>query len=271
MLARRPSYRGKHAISVYRRHSVKHSAQAVLLIIPATIALFSHTIVVPLLLLAIGQAGLLLLLPRLGRFRRAVDLRIAETRRADAAAMRELLVGRMSDEHRRELEHIERLAVQINQRSVRAGADDGLDADEWLGLSRLFAAFIRLAIAHRQSVEAYRPISRADLAEHAAHLDAMRRNTTGPAREWIERRLAIARRRIEAWERALAERSVMAHGMAMIGELVRFMHEQCVTAPTDSIRVDIEATVAAWEQDGATLRALSAICARYEDDLPKAA
>jgi hypothetical protein len=271
MLARRPPYRGKHAISVYRRHSVKHVAQAVLLISPATIALFSHTIVVPLLLLATGQVGLLLVLPRLAAFRRAVDRRIAETRRAEIAATREFLVGRMSDEHRRELEHLERLATHINQRSVRAPVDDVIEAEEWLGLGRLFTAFIRLAIAHRENVEAYRTISRSDLEDHAAHLEAMLRNTTGPSRQWIERRLAIARRRIEAWEHALSERSVMAHGMAMIGELVRFMHEQCVTAPTDSVRIDIEEVVAAWEQDGATLRALSAICTRYDDDMPKAA
>lgn len=264
MLVRRMPYRGKHPIGVYRRHSVKHVAQAVMLVVPATVALWTHTILVPLLLLVGGQMALLTVLPRLGSFRRAVDERLATLARAEAAATREFLVGRMSDEHRRELEHLERLAGQINAKSARSRGEEALEAEEWLGLGRLFAAFVKLAIAHRESVEAFRCINRSDLDEHATRLEAMLHASHGPSRLWIERRLSIARRRVEAWDHALSERAVMAHGIAMIGELVRWMHEQCVTSPTEAVRLDIEEIVAAWEQDGATLKALSTICARFE-------
>ncbi len=264
MLVRRTPYRGKHPMGVYRRHSVKHVAQAVMLVVPATVALWTHTILVPLLLLIGGQMALLTVLPRLASFRKAVDERLAALARAEAAATREFLVGRMSDEHRRELEHLERLAGQINAKSARSRGEEALEAEEWLGLGRLFAAFVKLAISHRESVEAFRCINRSDLDEHATRLEAMLHASHGPSRLWIERRLAIARRRVEAWDHALAERAVMAHGIAMIGELVRWMHEQCVTSPTEAVRLDIEEIVSAWEQDGATLKALSTICARFE-------
>jgi hypothetical protein len=262
---RRPVYRGKHGVWLYREHAAKHVAQVAVLVIPATIALWTHMLVLPLLAALVGEALLLAVLPQSSRFRRHVDLRLAEASRARAAAARDLLVGRMSDEYRRELEVLERLAMRIQERTVVLRTGDVVTADEWLGFGRLFGAFVRLAIAHRTSSETFKPVNRTELGDHVARLELMLQSSTGASQRWVVRRLAIARRRIAAWERALEERVVMAHGIAMIGELVRWMHEQCAAAPTEPVRADLEEMLAAWEQNGATLRELSAICGTADE------
>src|SRR5687767_7357322 len=76
MLAiRRPTYRGKHGVWVYREHAVKHVAQVVVLVIPATIALWTHMLLLPALAVLMGEALLVGLLPRSPQFRRHVDAR----------------------------------------------------------------------------------------------------------------------------------------------------------------------------------------------------
>jgi hypothetical protein len=266
MLAiRRPTYRGKHGVWVYREHAIKHVAQVVVLVIPATIALWTHMLLLPALAVLMGEALLVGLMPRSSQFRRHVDARLAELSRARAAAARDLLVGRMSDEHRRELEVLERLAARIHERTVVLRSGDVITADEWLGFGRIFAAFVRLAIAHRASAETFKPVNRTELAEHVTRLELMLQSSSGAAQHWIIRRLAITRRRIAAWERALEERVIMAHGIAMIGELVRWMHEQCASTPTEPVRADLEEMLATWEQNGTTLRELSALCGSSDD------
>jgi hypothetical protein len=251
-------------LSVYRRHALRHIVQAFVLVIPATLALLTLSVLVPLVMLLVGEVLIIALLPRTAWFRRRVDEHLRELNRAEATAARAALLGRMSDEHRIELERLERLAAQIRERSVTVTADVDGALNEWLGLGRLFAAYVRLAIAHNSSTISFRAVDRVALNDHVARLESAQMAATDRTRLWIDRRLAIARRRVDAWERAREERELMAHGLATIGELVRWMYEQSATTPTEPVRAELEDTLATWEHNGTTLHELSALCDGYD-------
>lgn len=256
-------------MSTYRRHALVHGAQAFVIAVPAILALLTLSIVLPLVVLVAAELSVLLALPRVSWFRAEIDERIERSARIHASASRARLLGRMSPEHRSELEYLERLGAQIRERGE--AFDDGSDTvvDGWLGLERLLALYVRLAIAHRASADSFRAVDRTQLDAHIGKLRALQEVASDPSREWIDRRLAILQRRAEAWDRARIEQELLTHQLATIGELVRWMHEQCATSQTESVRVELEDMLASWEQNGTTLHELSTLCDNGEEIDPR--
>lgn len=246
----------KHPASVYRKYACKHAAQGAVFLSAMTFGLCA--IGLGILVLIVGEVVLLMMMPRLSSFRRDVDKELDEEARTVATAARESIIVRMSDVHRRELEYLERLIDQVQQRLSR-GTRDELPVDGWLGCSRLIATYARFAIAHKASAECFAPVSRVELAAHADQLEVAAQDRDGAAKVWIRRRLVIARERLAAWDRASSDREVMAHGMATIGELVRFLHEQSATSSADPMRTELEELLDRWQDDVGTLRELVAL------------
>ena len=249
--------KAKHKASAYVRRALIHPIQALVVVT----ALFLAMTFGGLLLLAaivVSEAFVLAALPRFAWFRHEVDEQLERAARSEAASARAALVGRMSEEHRMELEYIERLASQIRARSQPDDQDGG--EGEWLGLGELLALYIRIAIAHHASATAFRPADRPGLDQHVANLEAIHKKAPASARAWVERRLDVARRRADVWDRAHDEQQRMEHALATIGAILRWMHEESATAPTRPLRDDLEHMIASWEQDGRTVRELSTLC-----------
>jgi hypothetical protein len=204
--------------------------------------------------LLVAEVLAFLLLPHLGWVRRAVDARIEARAHAEAASARAVLLMRMSEEHRRELNALEKIAAALRERS-----DTATHSDDVLGIERLIELYVRLAIAHRASRSSLEVVGRSRLDEEIAALEACSgpASTTRPS--CIERRLAILRMRRDARRAALDEQTVIDHELAMIGHTLRWMEEHCAAAGTEAIRAELDFALASRERDGAALRELSAL------------
>lgn len=210
-----------HALSRYRRHPSTHVGHAVVLTLAMIAALVLLSLWAALFVLVAGEAFVLCVLPRLGRFRRYVDETMAREARAAAAVERAALLGRMSEEHRAMLEVLERRADEIRFAAGCAG-----DSDDWLGVQRLIALYVRLAIAHRSSTLAFSTADQVEIAAQIAYLERERENASPAQQEWLSQRLALLHRRRDLSAEAHAERETIRHQLATIAELIRWMHDQ---------------------------------------------
>ncbi|MBX3187743.1 MAG: hypothetical protein KF819_12040 [Labilithrix sp.] len=253
--------RSRHQAGWYRWHALKHPAQALVFVTPAILATVTVTLLVPLIVLLVSELLVLAILPHCAGFRQSIDERLEAIARAKAAEARVSMLTRLNDDHRIELENLERITAMIRERCGQGGHVDGAGpADDWLGLGRVLAVYVRLAMAYRTSMEAFRAVDRLGLAEHIARLETQRVTASESTRPWVERRLAIAHRRVIASQRTQEECERLAQGLATIGELVRWMYEECVTNRSDGVQAELEEALASWEQSGATLHELSALC-----------
>ncbi|HEY3818432.1 MAG TPA: hypothetical protein VGL81_14760 [Polyangiaceae bacterium] len=212
-----------------------------------------------------AELALVGFLPRLVAFRRSVDQR---HQRIAAVAARTEALGLMSAYRRGELEQLERLAADIRarcdgRRPQKAGTSRGT-VDRWLGLDRLLALFVDLAITHRANEEVFRAKDWATLEAQYTELNLLARATHGSNDVWIERRRAVLERRRETWRHAAAECELIAQELATIGDVVRWMYELCALNRGDAARCEVEDVLASWEENGATLREVSAL--RHVDE-----
>jgi hypothetical protein len=81
---------------------------------------------------------------------------------------------------------------------------------------------------------------------------------------WIERRLGIVRRRLGTAQRLRDDCESLTHGLAMISDLVRWAHDECVASRAELVRDQLEDALTTCERNGATLRELSALCAELD-------
>jgi hypothetical protein len=253
--ARRP---WKHDVWTYCRYALAHQIHLVLVGLTAIAAVITGQLLVPVLTLLVIEACVLVALPRSTAFRREVDKRLEEAERAAAATQRAMLVARMTPQHRAELEELERLGAAVRSRSATTAADD------WVGLERLLTVYVRVAIAYRASAESFREGDRAQLELSEAHLALACENAGGSSRHWLGRRLAVVRSRLATCASALSAQEVMAQELATIAELVRWMHDECVTADARSLDAEIESALDVCRQSASALRELSAL--RVEGD-----
>jgi len=131
----------------YHYAALTHWSVALPLMMGGALAVLSAPLA--LVLVFLGELGVLCVLPRIGAFRARVD---AHCERCEAAAVRAGLLKRMSAPHRAELEHIERLAFAIRKRCGRGengyAAPSAVAVERWLELERLIALYVQIAIAH---------------------------------------------------------------------------------------------------------------------------
>jgi hypothetical protein len=243
-----------HTSGVYRRYTLVHFAYALVLSIPAALMLLALDLELAMVGLVIAEVLTFLLLPHIPWVRRAVDARIAARMRAEASMARSVLLLRMSEAHRRELQSLEKIASALRER-----ADAGTQTDDCVGVERLIELYVRLAIAHRASCSSLEVVGNgARLEEELAALERATPDNRHQ-REWIERRLQILRMRRDARRAALDEQAAIAHDLAMIGDTLRWMQENCATAGSDTIRAELEFALQSRERDAATLRELAAL------------
>jgi hypothetical protein len=246
------------------------------LVIVAAVALafftliFTLSVLVPLALIASAELMIVTILPRCRWFQRTVDEELECVALAEAVEVRGTLLARISDEHRRELEELERLVAKVVERSRNAArhlgsGEEPLPGEDWLGLGRLLGTYVQLAIAHRTNVECLRETNEARGPRHdLVTLEALRPTASIAMLPWIDRRMAIARGRVMAAERAHEERAMLMHGLATIAELIRWTHDECVASHDELLRNVLVDAEGVGDGRAGTLREIVTLCAELE-------
>jgi hypothetical protein len=243
----------KHSSGVYRRFTLVHFTYALVLTIPAALMLLALDLEVAMVGLLVAEVLAFLLMPHLRWVRRAIDARLDARAHAEAASARAVLLMRMSEEHRRELNALEKIAAALRER-----ADASTNTDDFLGIERLIELYVRLAIAHRASRSSLEVVGRTRLDEEIAALESCLVSDR-PRNASIEKRLGILHMRRDARRAALDEQAAIDHELAMIGHTLRWMEEHCAAAGTDAIRAELDFALSSRERDAAALRELSAL------------
>ncbi len=228
----------KHTALVYHRAAFTHFAQLVPLTVAFGLALVTMSIIAAIGALALGEAVLVILLPRTARFRASVDETLESAERIAAAEARASVLARMSDVHLRELAEIERLAAGVRERWASEARCPDVAVERAIGLERLLLAYVRVAIAHRRNVESFGLEARLALEAHAARVAALPAPSGERAYEWLERRREILMRRKAAWAAAESEREAIAQALATIADVVRWLHEIAASPAEDEAEVD---------------------------------
>lgn len=214
---------------MYVRHAVLHPYNMPLLVLAIAAGLISGSMTI--LLLAVTAEGVMLgFLPRVAAFRKHVDELIEQQERAEAARARALLLLRMDEVHREELERLEGLVDRVRTNVRRSGASPEAIIDDCLGLNRLTKSYVCLAIAHRTNKEALASTNRQALDDRIHSLEAMRESAVVSERvkKLATKRLAIAHKRAARWDQTQDDLEAIAHQLATIGELIHLVHEQSV-------------------------------------------
>ncbi len=228
-----------------------------LLAISAFGLITGHLLVLPIALIV--ELIALAVVPRTRVFRRHVDEGLRELERLAAQKAREVLLLQMSDAHRHELERLEFLVEGIRENTRRHGASVRLVLDERLGLSRLTASYIQLAIAYREKTGSLALIDRQRLLENIETLGVIERTTQSPRmRRLVQRRLSIAHRHVEHWDRTREHLEAIAHQLATISELIQLLHAQSMSrAGSQEITDEIDRFMADFKENEGTLRELA--------------
>lgn len=188
-----------------------------------------------LLLLGIGaELAILCIVPWRGYFRQRIDAQLDEIDRAAWTRARETLVRQMDIRHQQELAKLDRLIDRTRENIRRRGGAVPILLDEGFGLNRLVTSYIRLAIAHKAGQESLAMTNHGELMETIRGLEAIRNTSSGRTRGLSERRLSIAYRRAECWNRTREGLDVVAQKLSTILELIQLMHERSMT-PVDSL------------------------------------
>jgi len=214
---------------IYVKHALMHPWHVVVLAGATVFGVANWSLLVLLLVFAGAELLLLGIVLHLRAFRRYVDDRLDQIERARAAEQRSTLLLQMADEHRRELLRLESIVDRIRDAARPHGTAAQIAVDECL---RLLASYVRLAIAYNVSRECLASVDRKALDDEMRQLEAARFSPGQHTRALAQRRLAIARKRAERWDRSREALEAIAHQLAMIGELVQLTHEQ-VAAPAD--------------------------------------
>jgi hypothetical protein len=219
----------KRGAWVYVKHALMHPWHVVVLAGATVFGVANWSVLVLLLVFAGAELLLLGIVLRLRIFRRYVDERLDQVERANAAERRTTLLLQMADEHRRDLLRLEAILDKIRDATKPHGTAAQIAVDECL---RLLASYVRLAIAHNVSRECLASVDRRALDDEIRSLEAARFSLSPHTRSLAQRRLAVARKRAERWDRSREALEAISHQLAMIGELVQLTHEQ-VAAPCD--------------------------------------
>jgi hypothetical protein len=214
---------------VYVKHALMHPWHIVVLAGATVFGVANWSLLVLLLVFTGAEVMLLGIVLRMRAFRAYVDDRLDQIERGQAAEQRTTLLLQMSDEHRRELLRLEAIVDKIRDATRPHGTAAQIAVDECL---RLLASYVRLAMTYNVSRDCLASVDRRALEEEIHTLEAARFTQGTHARALAQRRLQIAKKRADRWDRSRESLDAIAHQLAMIGELVQFTHEQ-VAAPSD--------------------------------------
>jgi hypothetical protein len=255
LVIRRHTTKPKHAPAVYRRAAVTHFAQLIPVTLAIGLALVTLSLMATLAVLAFTELLLILVAPHFNAFQRSVDARFEQADRAAAIVARATLLSRLSEHQRVEFEELERLTLEVRERSrltAHADAAPELAIERWLGLDRLLVSYVRLAVAHRRNAESFGVEKRAALEAQLTRLDAVRPSSTRACAS-VERQRGILAARERTWARARDEREVFAHELATIANVIRWVHELCALVPRSTTEAEIDEVLATVESEHAAL------------------
>ena len=210
--------------SQYLREAFVHPANIGVITLPLALAVLSQTawILVPGLLFEAAFVGVL---SKLRPFRKRVDVVRKQIEREAAAAARAEIHDRIGEQSRRELHRLETLVDRIHG-NVELPAEEGEDDDDFLGLHRLLASYIELAITHKTRRQALGTTDRDALAAEIGRLTATRETATSRMRPLVERRLSLARRRAQVWDQNRETLDVIENQLSTVSALIHLLHER---------------------------------------------
>lgn len=240
---------------IYLKYALMHPWHIVVLAGATVFGVANWSLAVLLLVFAGAELLLLGVVLHLRAFRRHVDDRLDQMDRRRAAEQRATLLVQMGDDHRRELLRLESIVDKIRDSARPHGTAAQLAVDECL---RLLASYVRLAIAYNVSRECLGSIDRHTLDEEIRALEASRFAQNDSTRALARRRLQIARKRAERWDRSRDALEAISHQLALIGELVQLTHEQAA-APLDpaAATAEIDGVVEELDDHQSTLEELA--------------
>jgi hypothetical protein len=245
----------KRSLWVYVKHALMHPWHVVVLAGATVFGVANWSLLVLLLVFAGAELMLLGVVLHLRAFRRYVDERLDQIDRGRAAEQRATLLLQMGDEHRRELLRLESIVDRVRDATTPHGTAAQIAVDECL---RLLASYVRLAIAHNVSRECLASVNRRGLEDEIRTLEAARFAQGPHTRALALRRIGIARRRAERWDRSREALDAIGHQLAMIAELVQLTHEQ-IAAPADPVGAtdEIDRVVEELDDQRSTLEELA--------------
>ena len=222
-----PSSALREAVGKYLKWALLHPYNLLAMASTVVVALISWSG----LILVFGLVLELLflsLVPTVGLFRRLVGASVESAERAAQLKARDELVAQMGPGHKDELARLDALIKKTRDNAQRKATAVGL-TDDFLGLDRLTASYIRLAIAHRVSEECLSMTNRVALAATIRSLEAVQASVPDRTRRLVQRRLSIAHQRAQCWDRTRDHVVAISHQLATILELVHLMHDRSVT------------------------------------------
>jgi hypothetical protein len=222
-----PERRAARAIGKYVKWAFVHPYNVLAMVTTLVLALISWSGGL-LLVGVILELIFLCMVPVVGTFRRMVARSVETAERAAAQKAREEQIAQMGPVHRDELGRLEALIRRTRDNAQRKASAVGL-IDDFLGLDRLTASYIRLAIAHKTSEECLSMTNRMALAETIRSLESAQTVLPERTRRLVQRRLSIAHQRAQCWDRTRDHVVAIAHQLATILELVHLMHDRSVT------------------------------------------
>jgi hypothetical protein len=245
----------KRSLWVYVKHALMHPWHVVVLAGATVFGVANWSLLVLLLVFAGAELMLLGVVLHLRAFRHYVDERLDQIDRGRAAEQRATLLLQMGDEHRRELLRLESIVDRVRDATTPHGTAAQIAVDECL---RLLASYVRLAIAHNVSRECLASVNRRGLEDEIRTLEAARFAQGPHTRALALRRMGIARRRADRWDRSREALDAIGHQLAMIAELVQLTHEQ-IAAPADPIGAtdEIDRVVEELDDQHSTLEELA--------------
>lgn len=240
------------AIWSYRRAALCHPVNVAVLTLVALTAIVMTSaeagLTFPILMLVIAEAIVVGILPRTKVFQRSIEARDAEAERTEAAASRAILSAHLETGHRLELESLERAAEVI-----RAHAGIVRPSDDWTGASDLVGVYGRIALAHRSSLQIFGAALGHALDEEIRSIETALASADPTTRPSLTRRLAVVRARKSGWLVARRQQEALAVDLAMIGDQLRSMREQCALVPFSDLREELESAVTASHEGGRVL------------------
>lgn len=225
-LMHRPSTRG------YALRASVHPYALVAMMMAVVVGMWSG-LSIPLVLML--HTMVVVFTSRTEGFRRMVDEDLLEGLRAEQARETEQLIIQMELEHQNEFRTLMRQVETIRENAAnRWNAVSEVVKDD-APLDELLNTYLELGIAYKAGRDSLRSADRAAIEEEIRLL-RQRSETDGTLGAIDARRLGIATRRAECFDRTRDELQVMRQEMAAVASLIHLMHEQSmkVLPPTSA-------------------------------------
>lgn len=232
--------KSKTTFWTYVKYALLHPWHVVVIAGATIFGVASWSIFVLFSVFILAELIMLVVITRLGVFRKYVDNHILKIDRAKASEIRSVLLLQMMDEHRRELLRLESRVDILRARLASFPAISSIAADECM---ELLAQYVRIAIQYNLTLGAGAYVTLQQLNDQITALEAHQKIKADPINE---QRIAIAQRRIDILLSSCQVRNDMRNQLAAISELVELKTEQSVlpSAPNNlpalQFRVDTD-------------------------------